>query len=249
MNYSFEIDVHEVLSIRSDASLDEIRKAYHNQVKKHHPDHGGDAWAFRMVTRAYELLSRERVAQRARAEHRSERPQARQPQPRQPQQDYGKPVEPVRPSHRIDSDGTRVRSGIRDTVDHESLLVDVELLLLRMEVDDPYQLFMVSESDRNLSCSLNISWPSALVEAEESTESPQARERMISNLNEAVEATIKATAPVRASESAELQGFRGWLAFETAHQTSTAFIALRQQLKRRGLGVRQWTREIVIPQR
>ena len=38
------------------ASLDEIHEAYRSKSKKHHPDLGGDEWAFRMVTRAYEVL-------------------------------------------------------------------------------------------------------------------------------------------------------------------------------------------------
>ena len=38
------------------AARDEIREAYRSKSKKHHPDLGGDEWAFRMVARAYEVL-------------------------------------------------------------------------------------------------------------------------------------------------------------------------------------------------
>ena len=36
--------------------MEEIKKAYREKSKKHHPDLGGDEWAFRMVLRAYEIL-------------------------------------------------------------------------------------------------------------------------------------------------------------------------------------------------
>lgn len=54
--HSFSLDPRTVLGVGQDASLDEIRDAYRVKSKKHHPDLGGDEWAFRMVTRAYEVL-------------------------------------------------------------------------------------------------------------------------------------------------------------------------------------------------
>ena len=54
--HSFSLDPRTILGIGPDASPDEIRDAYHAKSKKHHPDMGGDEWAFRMVTRAYEVL-------------------------------------------------------------------------------------------------------------------------------------------------------------------------------------------------
>src|SRR3984957_6512648 len=54
--HSFSLDPRTVLGVGPEASLDEIRDAYHAKSKKHHPDVGGDEWAFRMVARAYEVL-------------------------------------------------------------------------------------------------------------------------------------------------------------------------------------------------
>src|ERR1700722_11671287 len=54
--HSFSLDPRTVLGVGPDASLDEIRDAYRAKSKKHHPDLGGDEWAFRMVSRAYEVL-------------------------------------------------------------------------------------------------------------------------------------------------------------------------------------------------
>lgn len=52
-----KLEAHEVLGVAPDASPEAIREAYHAKSKKHHPDRGGDEWAFRVVARAYEILS------------------------------------------------------------------------------------------------------------------------------------------------------------------------------------------------
>jgi DnaJ domain len=54
--HSFSLDPRTVLDVSPAASLDEIHKAFRSKSKKHHPDLGGDEWAFRMVARAYEVL-------------------------------------------------------------------------------------------------------------------------------------------------------------------------------------------------
>ncbi len=54
--HSFSLDPRTVLGVGPDASLEEIHAAYRAKSKKHHPDCGGDDWAFRMVARAYEVL-------------------------------------------------------------------------------------------------------------------------------------------------------------------------------------------------
>src|SRR5947208_10415940 len=56
MTHSFQFDPNTILGVPSGASLQEIRDAYHQKSLKHHPDRGGDEWAFRMVVRAYEVL-------------------------------------------------------------------------------------------------------------------------------------------------------------------------------------------------
>ena len=52
----FRSILRTVLGVGPNASLDEIQDAYRAKSKKHHPDVGGDEWAFRMVVRAYEVL-------------------------------------------------------------------------------------------------------------------------------------------------------------------------------------------------
>ena len=55
-DHSFSLDPRTILGVSPAASLDEIHDAFRSKSKKHHPDLGGDEWAFRMVARAYEVL-------------------------------------------------------------------------------------------------------------------------------------------------------------------------------------------------
>jgi hypothetical protein len=54
--HTFSLDPRIVLGVSPTATLDEVDEAYRAKSKKHHPDLGGDEWAFHMVTRAYEVL-------------------------------------------------------------------------------------------------------------------------------------------------------------------------------------------------
>ena len=56
MNHHFSLDPRTVLGVSGDASHEEIDRAFREKSKKHHPDLGGDEWAFRMVLRAHEML-------------------------------------------------------------------------------------------------------------------------------------------------------------------------------------------------
>lgn len=52
-----EVTAYEVLGVREDATEAEIREAFRRLALEHHPDHGGDAERFRLVTRAHALIS------------------------------------------------------------------------------------------------------------------------------------------------------------------------------------------------
>ena len=51
------MDLYKLLNIKSNASAEEIKKAYRKASLKHHPDRGGNAEEFKKINRAYEVLS------------------------------------------------------------------------------------------------------------------------------------------------------------------------------------------------
>jgi curved DNA-binding protein len=52
-----EKNYYEVLGVKEDASIDEIKKAFKKLARKHHPDAGGDEARFKDISEAYEVLS------------------------------------------------------------------------------------------------------------------------------------------------------------------------------------------------
>ena len=50
-------DYYKTLGVERDASAGDIKKAYRNLSKKHHPDHGGDEEKFKEINEAYSILS------------------------------------------------------------------------------------------------------------------------------------------------------------------------------------------------
>lgn len=52
------MDPYQVLDVDKQATLEEIQRAYRAKARKHHPDLGGDGWAFQRVRLAYEQLVR-----------------------------------------------------------------------------------------------------------------------------------------------------------------------------------------------
>src|SRR5262249_51381907 len=152
---SIQIDPHAVLGVEPGASLHEIREAYRRKAKLHHPDIGGEVWAFRIVAQAYEMLSTARVVQATQAECRN-RPSPAQASASGTTGSARSQADAQAPHH----DET-VRSGVSDAARDPTRVVEVEKLWVRFEVDHLWLLHDGSNEDRFLSCSLNISWPAA----------------------------------------------------------------------------------------
>ena len=54
--FGLKTNNYEVLGLEKTASKEEIKKAYRNLCKKHHPDVGGDVEKFREINQSYERL-------------------------------------------------------------------------------------------------------------------------------------------------------------------------------------------------
>ena len=242
MNYALEVDAADVLGVSPGATLQEIHDAYRTRVKKHHPDVGGDDWAFRAVARAYEILSHARVRARGsavngpgstRAKRRPTRPR-RITSPSPPPSDTPPP-----PDH----ESSWVRAGVEDRVDHPSKVVDVELFTIRYELSSPLNLLQ-SPKDRNLSSCLNIHWPAPPLH--DGDPEPPPRPEALAGLKKAF-AGIPRKTRATASWSTTRDGrFSGWISYPTATQAGAAFESFHAALKEQGLGVRHSTRELFI---
>lgn len=231
MIFAFQIDPSDVLGVSSNATFQEIREAYRNKAKRYHPDHGGDEWTFRIVHRSYEAMSAARVAGHASQDVATAGP-ATAARPRADRQANGEPG--------------HVRSGVRDSLE-PSKLVDVELFLLRFEIDDPMEILLGNPADRNLSCCLNVAWPTReLAVALGGQEHPDA-EAVLPTLERIFHGLPGRTRALSSWSQAQRGRFRGWLSYPTAAQASAAFKALHKLLNAQGLGAFQWSRELFIP--
>lgn len=90
----------QVLSLREDASLEEIKRAYRALAQAHHPDKGGSAQVFKLVSEAFAMIGTEEKLAALRGPSRSLSP----------------PLEPQTETPSEPSPGTYTRSGsfVRD---------------------------------------------------------------------------------------------------------------------------------------
>jgi hypothetical protein len=231
MQLSFTLDPGEVLGVAPDASLQEIRRAYHEQAKKYHPDLGGDPWVFRVINRSYEALSAARVAGRAAEEFAASAP----------------PAQADSPDLRHDPaahDTERIQADLRDEVGDPTRLVDVELLLLRFPLDGPLDYLTRPADERNLSCCLNVSWPSR--RPGRAPRTPGEAAPIASKLARAFAPLPRKTRAVASRSRSEEGRFDAWLSYPTAERAWAAFQVLHRALRKHGLGVDQWSREIIL---
>jgi hypothetical protein len=232
VTHTFHLDPCEILGIAATASLSEIRDAYRTKTKKYHPDVGGDAWAFRVLNRAYEIVSTARVAGRASEEHFR-------------MSDRAGPSSPSSAPSAPAGDPVRARRGVHDTVDDPRKLVEVEMLLIRFEVESPMSLMVDAPEDRSLSCTVNVTWPAPGVPLP--TPTLGVAEPTLMALAAAFEAVTSSTRVASARSSVEDGRFTGWLSYTTAARAEEGFRLLRAVLAERGLGVEQWIRDMAIP--
>lgn len=226
--FSFEIDPLKVLGVPPDASLEQIRDAYRQKAKRYHPDAGGEDWIFRILSQSHEILCSARVI---RAAHYAATP------------DRAAPARPRR-----EPSAETVHPGIQDRDIEPALSVAVEHLCVRYLWDDASLLWLgqaVPENERFLSCSLNLNWPD-VARLETGADIPD-RPAILASLEEIFDATIIGTPVINSRSRVEDGRFSGWLAYSSFDRSSKALHSLHQSLRQRGLGIRQWSRDLFLP--
>ncbi|HEV3165804.1 MAG TPA: J domain-containing protein [Isosphaeraceae bacterium] len=225
MIHGFQLDPHAILGVSQGSSAQQIRDAYREKTKKHHPDHGGDEWAFRVVVRAYEILNTTPSSVREAPTY-APSSSAQRPGPKPSQSE-------------------RVRPGVQDKISDPLKVIDVEILWLRYAVADLFELVGSDSEDTNLSGSINIVWPSATHPNAPHSAAQDAE--ILHSLDGVFDDMRVRTRVVSSRCKREANRFTGWLSYPSGDRAWAAFKILHDLLKARGLGVRQWTRDLIIP--
>ncbi len=266
--HAFSLDPRTVLGVGPDASSDEIREAYHAKSKKHHPDAGGDEWAFRMVARAYEVL-------KATASTHSSQPwEQRAPGGPAPDAEQRWSWARGASSSPADSSAPRWESTHAAPVDddlgpHSDAVADeeparasqasqefrpepdelrrvnVELVWTRYEKDAPCQFSSTPEADDGtLSVCMVISWPphSLVNRAAEFASSGETLHTLIDLFEQ-----LRTGSVVAARSQIEDGRFVAWLSYPDVPTAGDAILFLRETLQSRGLIARLQTRDVVLP--
>jgi hypothetical protein len=227
-HFSFEIDPHQVLGVASDAPLDKIRDAYRQKAKRYHPDSGGEEWAFRILNQAYEMLCSARVVRATRIET-----------PQRPPRSA--PAKPERVAE-------TVHQGIHDRNVPAAKIVGVEHLCVRYQWDDVNYLWLTQrapDEERFLSCCINLTWPDPALADKAAPVSD--RSAIIAAVSEAFDQTIIGTRVVLSRSRVEDDRFAGWLSYPNFDRSWKAVTTLHENLRHRGLGMRQWSRDLFVP--
>ena len=250
--HSFPLDPAEILGVPPTAGLQEIREAFRAKSKKHHPDVGGDAWAFRVVNKAHEILCAARVAGRFseeivrddRVAQAASRPQGGPGASRQARTSGPNPFDPIR-TKPFDHGSGEYRMGETDRDVAPARRVTVEMLVVRFELDNPLAVFAMPAEDRNLSCSLNISWPSAKL-GRPGADIPDS-EAILKSIESAFGRTTMAVRVTAARSHVDDGRFAGWLTFTSVARAEDGYKVLHAELLKVGLGVERAVREVTIP--
>ncbi len=224
---SLQVDPHTILGTTPGASLREIRDAYHRKAKAYHPDAGGEEWAFRVLTQAYEILSTERIARATRSEGRTSPPSP----------PYGPPVH---------DDLEAVHPGVNDSPVDPNRVVEVEKLWIRIDPGSNWHnLWSTREDKLFLSCNLNILWPDPALN-DRGREIPDV-ETVLGQITEAFREVEALTRVASASFNVEENRFYGWLSYPSVNKAWDGLRQLREALHARGFSLKQWTRDLTIP--
>lgn len=234
-SFSFDIDPHAVLGVPAEATLAEIRDAYRQKCKLFHPDVGGAEWAFKVLVRSYEMLSTARVMRATHAEPERARPSS------------ASPVE-ERQGHRAEPSAESLRGGIHDANVPPIRLVAVEHLCVRYLWEDAAYLYLAqkqADEERFLSCSLNLTWPDQGTSLDALREKDAAA--IVAALTDIFDHMVVCTRVITSRSHADDREFAGWLTYSSFDRSWKALKSLHDALRSRGMGLRQWSRDLFIP--
>lgn len=220
-SHSFSLDPRTVLGVGPDATIDEIQDAYHSKSKKHHPDLGGDEWAFRMVARAYDLLKTTSSLNGVVVPPRHSSEQSAPPRESDSVQNPGRTLDEFR-------------------------VVHVDLVWMRFELGGARSFTAGSDEDaETLSVCLVMSWPPTHL-VSRTTELNAAADclRQIVDLFNAVQNSSQV---LRGRSRIEDGRFVGWLSYPNVLAAQDAFLSIRDSLKDKGLSVKLQTFDEHIP--
>jgi hypothetical protein len=266
--HSFSLDPRTVLGVSVAASMDEIHEAYRAKSKKHHPDLGGDEWAFRMVARAYEVLKTINSAPQSQLwESQAATRSTVSPRPAwtwtgaTPFGGSGTPFSFVadragRPhcDHASDpgtsdDDGAVSQTGsAQETLVEpaEFRIVNVELIWTRFEIGCAQRLLSPEEErDATLSVCLIVSWPAEHL-VERAVQIGAAGE-ILRNLIDLFEGLRGQGSVVSGRSRIEDGRFVGWLSYPDVLTAQDAFLSLRAAFQVQGITARLQTRDERIP--
>ena len=263
--HSFSLDPRTILGIGPNASLDEIRDAYRLKSKKHHPDLGGDEWAFRMVARAYEVLKATAalppstslgphgvdIGSRGQAPDWTKIWNPTMGSPGFQSAGSGKTTNPAGPSEFDPDDDEHSETASQDgrppIIEPDELrTVDVELIWTRFEKEGSGQLLSTQEGDdATLSVCMVISWPPhELIDRAAAFSSTGETLRLLIDLFEGLRGQKSVVAARSRIEDGQ---FVGWLSYVDVLTAQDAFLLLRNTFQGQGLTVKLFTRDERVP--
>lgn len=266
--HSFSLDPRTILGVGPDASLDEIRDAYRAKSKKHHPDVGGDEWAFRMVLRAYEVLKTTAASpsEKSRSERVADVGQAGQPPDweRIWSSPYGESGRASASEGKHGESGQKAKAERFGQDENESSepnapesqssepepaglrTVDVESIWTRFEKEGSTRFLSSQEGDdTTLSVCIVMSWPvHELLDRAAKFASTSETLRMVITVFE----KLREERLVIAARSRIEDGrFVGWLSYVDVLAAQDSFLCLRDMFQTHGLTVKLYTRDEHIP--
>jgi hypothetical protein len=141
-----------------------------------------------------------------------------------------------------------LRGGIRDADIPVARLVAVEHLCVRYLWDDAAYLYLAQQQpdeERFLSCSLNLTWPDQRQTLGAVSDKDAAA--IVANLTDIFDHMVVCSRVITSRCHVGDLDFAGWLTYSSFDRSWKALKTLHEALRSRGLGLRQWSRDLFIP--